>query len=293
MLIDEFLNYMKYELNRSQRTVDNYAEDLKHFEAYFRNLSEQLSWDTVDSDVVRGWMEQMMDKGNNVASVCRRLSALRTFYRFALTRHYVESDPAHGVKAPKKGKPLPHFLKEKEMDILLDRQNYGEGYAGTLAYTIIALFYETGMRLSELVGLDDEKVDFANRQIKVWGKGNKQRIIPFGDELETVLRNYLAEREAKVDRKDTALIVSEKGKRMKPNAVREIVRTRISQVSSSAKKTPHVLRHTFATAMLNHDADIESLKQLLGHARVSTTEIYTHTTFEQLKRVYNNAHPRA
>lgn len=293
MMVSEFLDYMKYELNRSEKTVESYAEDLDSFEAYFKDLPGQLSWETVDSDVIRNWMESMMDKGNKATSVNRRLSALHSFFRFALARNMVDKDPSHSIRGPKKVKPLPVFLKESQMDELLDRQKWGDGYADVLARTVIVTFYETGMRLSELVTLNDESVRFVNREIKVTGKGDKQRIIPFGDELEVTLREYRTMREETVGGKPVAFFLTEKGKRVTCEYVRKIVRDNLSRVCSLKKRSPHVLRHTFATAMLNHDAGIESLKKLLGHAKLSTTEIYTHTTFEQLKRVYINAHPRA
>ena len=291
--VDKFLDYLSSELNRSQQTVESYREDLKHFEKFAKDLSDSFSWETVDSDIVRDWMESMMDKGNSAATVSRRLSALKTFYRFALTRHYVESDPVYSIKGPKKEKPLPQFVKESEMDELLDRQAWGDDYNNVRARTIIILFYETGMRLSELVNLDDKDVNFVTSEIKITGKGNKQRIVPFGDELKNTLLELRRLRDASVEVKTPALVVSDKGTRMSPSKVQNIVRSNLSRVCSLKKKSPHVLRHSFATAMLNHHVGIENLKKLLGHASISTTEIYTHTTFEQLKRVYNEAHPRA
>ena len=291
--IDKFLEYLRSELNRSQRTVENYREDLKLFEQYAGNLSESFTWESVDSDMIRNWMEHMIDVGNKATSVNRRLSALKMFYRFALVRHYVESDPAHNLKGPKESKPLPQFLKENEMDELLDRKMWGDDYNNVRARTIIILFYETGMRLSELIGLDVDDVNFIKKEIKITGKGNKQRIVPFGDELKNALSEYLALRAQRVMVKSGALLLADKGGRMSPAQVREIVKENLARVCSLKKKSPHVLRHTFATAMLNHGAGIESLKRLLGHAKLSTTEIYTHTTFEQLKRVYIEAHPRA
>ncbi|WP_203041068.1 tyrosine-type recombinase/integrase [Segatella copri] len=291
--VDKFLDYLSSELNRSQQTVESYRDDLKHFEKFAKDLSDSFSWETVDSDMVRDWMESMMDKGNSAATVSRRLSALKTFYRFALARHYVESDPVYSIKGPKKEKPLPQFVKESEMDELLDRQAWGDDYNNVRARTIIILFYETGMRLSELVNLDDKDVNFVTLEIKITGKGNKQRIVPFGDELKNTLLEFRRLRDASVEVKTPALVVSDKGTRMSPSKVQNIVRSNLSRVCSLKKKSPHVLRHSFATAMLNHHVGIENLKKLLGHASISTTEIYTHTTFEQLKRVYNEAHPRA
>lgn len=291
--VDKFLDYLSSELNRSQQTVESYRDDLKHFEKFAKDLSDSFSWETVDSDMVRDWMESMMDKGNSAATVSRRLSALKTFYRFALARHCVESDPVYSIKGPKKEKPLPQFVKESEMDELLDRQAWGDDYNNVRARTIIILFYETGMRLSELVNLDDKDVNFVTSEIKITGKGNKQRIVPFGDELKNTLLEFRRLRDASVEVKTPALVVSDKGTRMSPSKVQDIVRSNLSRVCSLKKKSPHVLRHSFATAMLNHHVGIENLKKLLGHASISTTEIYTHTTFEQLKRVYNEAHPRA
>lgn len=291
--IDKFLDYLRCELNRSQRTVDNYRDDLEHFEKFARSLSDSFSWETVDADIVRDWMAQMVEEGNKASSVCRRLSALKTFYRYALSKNLVPSDPVYRIQGPKKEKVLPQFLKESELENLLDRQQWNTDYISVRARTIIILFYETGMRVSELVGLNDEDVNFVGKEIKVTGKGNKQRIIPFGDELNNTLREYMRVRDASLDKKSNALVLSRKGERITTQNVRQIVKENLSRVSSLKKKSPHVLRHTFATAMLNHEAGIENLKKLLGHAKLSTTEIYTHTTFEQLKRVYNEAHPRA
>ena len=293
MMINEFLNYLKFERNRSDLTIKNYGEDLRAFKEFYGNLDSRLSWKSVDSDVIRDWMESMMDKGNNATSINRRLSALRSFYRFALARKLVDKDPVHGVTGPKKGRPLPQFLKENEMDRLLDAESWTESFEDVRDRTIIMTFYETGIRLSELIGLDDSMVDFSNRQLKVTGKRNKQRVIPFGEELSAMLRDYMKCRGKEVNLQSDALFVSAKGQRMTTSQVREAVRKNLSKVCTLKKRTPHVLRHTFATAMLNNKAGIESVKKLLGHESLSTTEIYTHTTFEQLKREYYSAHPRA
>ena len=293
MMINEFLNYLKFERNRSDLTIKNYGEDLRAFKEFYGNLEGCHSWKSVDSDIIRDWMESMMDKGNNATSINRRLSALRSFYRFALARKLVDKDPVHGVTGPKKGRPLPQFLKENEMDRLLDADSWTESFEDVRDRMVIMTFYETGIRLSELIGLDDSMVDFSNRQLKVTGKRNKQRVIPFGEELLVTLRDYMKRRDKEVNRQSEALFVSAKGQRMTSSQVRETVRKNLSKVCTLKKRTPHVLRHTFATAMLNNKAGIESVKKLLGHESLSTTEIYTHTTFEQLKREYYSAHPRA
>ena len=293
MMINEFLNYLKFERNRSDLTIKNYGEDLRAFKEFYGNLEGCHSWKSVDSDIIRDWMESMMDKGNNATSINRRLSALRSFYRFALARKLVDKDPVHGVTGPKKGRPLPQFLKENEMDRLLDAESWMDSFEDVRDRMVIMTFYETGVRLSELIGLDDSMVDFSNRQLKVTGKRNKQRVIPFGEELLATLRDYMKCRNEEVNLQSEALFVIAKGQRMTSSQVREGVKRNLSKVCTLKKRTPHVLRHTFATAMLNNKAGIESVKKLLGHESLSTTEIYTHTTFEQLKREYYSAHPRA
>ena len=292
-MVDLFLDYLKLERNYSPATVKHYRDDLKEFERFFQELDSQLSWETVDSDIVRRWMEAMMDRGNVASSVNRRLSALRSFYRYALRRNLVEKDPVHGIQGPKRKRPLPQFLKETEMDRLLDENMWTDCYKDVLARTIIVTFYETGIRISELIGLNDKDVDYINCEIKVTGKRDKQRIIPFGDELSETLISYQHRRNAEMKCESEAFFRTEKGERVTDAQVRQIVKTNLSKVSTLKKRSPHVLRHTFATAMLNHEAGLESVKKLLGHESLSTTEIYTHTTFEQLKKVYKNAHPRA
>ena len=293
MMIEEFLDYLRYERNRSPLTVKNYGDDLRTFYVFFKSLDDHLSWQSVDADIVRDWMESMMDKGNNATSVNRRLSALRSFYRFALSRHLVDRDPAHNIEGPKTNKPLPQFLKESEMNRLLDDMEWGNSFNNVRARTIIIVFYETGIRLSELIGLDDVSIDMETCEIKVTGKGDKQRVVPFGSEMLSALKDYVAVRDSSVIRNCEAFFVTDKGTRMRPDTVRAEVSRCLSAVSTLKKKSPHVLRHTFATAMLNNGAGIESVRKLLGHESASTTEIYTHTTFEQLKRVYEEAHPRA
>ncbi len=293
MKIERFLDYLKLERNYSRLTVLKYESCLRLFEEYFKNLNAELEWESVDADVIRDWMESMMDSGLTAATVNGRLSAVRSFYRFALKKGLVENDPAHTITGPKKEKPLPKFIREKDMDRLLLPEMWGDTYKDICARTIILLFYETGMRVGELVMLDDEMVDLDNRQLKVTGKRNKQRIIPFGAELEQALRDFVRLRDEQVERTEKGFFVTEKGRRVTYEQVRRMVRSHLGRVTTQQKRTPHVLRHTFATTMLNHEAGLESVKQLLGHESLATTEIYTHTTFEQLKKVYEKAHPRS
>mgnify|MGYP002626448966 FL=1 len=294
MMIERFLNYLRYERNVSLLTVQNYEESLRAFESYIIHRDSSLSLNQVDTDLIRDWMESLMDKGNSASTINKKLSALRSFYRYALKRGLVVHDPAHCVTGPKKAKVLPQFLREGEMDRLLDDVMQGDGYKDVLARTILIILYEAGLRRSELTGLDDGDIDFAAHQLKVTGKRNKQRIIPFGDELAAEIRHYMAVRDDRFgSRSGGALLLSDKGQRITAAQVYQTVRKHLTLVTSMKKRSPHVLRHTFATAMLNNGAGLEGIKSLLGHESVSTTEIYTHTTFEQLKRVYKEAHPRA
>ena len=206
----------------------------------------------------------------------------------------MESDPLRKVIGPKKKKTLPVFLKEREMNRLLDDIDFGEGFEGCRDRLIIEMFYATGMRLSELIGLDDACVDFSASLIKVTGKRNKQRLIPFGEELKKTMADYVNLRNEVVPvRQDGAFFVRKTGERLYRGMVECIVKRNLSKVTTVKKRSPHVLRHTFATVMLNHDAELGAIKELLGHQSLATTEIYTHTTFEELKKVYNQAHPRA
>ena len=294
MEISEFLDYMRYERRHSEQTLQGYRLDLEAYVAYLDTLEGHVTIDTADTEDIRGWIEAMMDRGNSPTSICRRLSAVRSMYRYALARGLVSHDPAHIVRGPKKSRYLPQFVREDDMDRLLDSAEWGSDYISTRARTILILLYETGMRASELTSLDDSSVDFAQGEIRVTGKGNKQRAIPFGDELRTQLQEYIRQRDAMWQQRiDTALILNDRGSRMTYVQLRKEVMTRLSAISNLAKRSPHVLRHSFATAMLNNGADLESVQKLLGHSELSTTEIYTHTTFEQLKKVYSKAHPRA
>ena len=294
MTIERFLDYLHFERNYSVKTIKEYGDDLAAFEAVFVDYDAGRTWKTVDQDIIRAWMESMMDKGNTAASVNRRLSALRTFYKFAMSHGMITSDPAHTVTGPKKEKPLPQFLREREMDALFDETMWNfDDFADVRARTILLVFYEAGLRIAELVGLDDAMVDLDACRLKVTGKRDKQRIIPFGHELRDALTLYIKTRDAAVTRTSPALFVSNKGERIKDSYVRREVKRRLSMVCTLKKRSPHVLRHTFATSMLNHGAGLESVKKLLGHESLATTEVYTHTTFEQLKKVYKTAHPRA
>lgn len=293
MMTDSFLDYLRFERNCSEKTIVSYGIDLAKFEEYFKGVDENLDFTTVDADLVRGWVMSLMDGGYTSTSVNRKLSSLRSFYRFLLKKGVVKVDPLRKVIGPKNKKPLPAFLKESEMDRLLDDVPFKEDFTGCRDKMILEMFYATGVRLSELIGLNDADVDFSASLIKVTGKRNKQRLIPFGEELRQAMLAYLKVRDEVLPGKAEAFFVLENGKRMYAGKVYCLVKRNLSKVVSLKKRSPHVLRHTFATSMLNNEAELGAVKELLGHSSLTTTEIYTHTTFEELKKVYKQAHPRA
>jgi len=299
MWIKVFVDYLRFERNLSEKTIEAYQADLEAFKQFYKNLNSELSWKTIDSDIVRDWEVSMMDNGNSASSVNRRLSALRSFYRFLLRRKMVTADPAHNLQGPKKEKSLPYYIRESEMNKLLDGEGYfSEDFEGRRDKMILLMFYSTGIRLSELTGLNLADVDLDQMQIKVTGKRNKQRIIPYGDEMGDAIRDYLGMRAAFLVEKgrgeEMAFFVDTKSvSRISSAKVQVLVKRYLSLVTTQRKRSPHVLRHSFATSMLNHHADLQSVKELLGHESLSTTEIYTHTSFEELKEMYKQAHPRA
>ncbi len=294
MLVDSFLDYLRVERNYSLRTLQSYEDDLKQFEVYFTNLDAELTWTTIDTDIVRQWVTGLMDESYTATSVNRKLSALRSFYRFLLLRGLLKKSPVQNLKGPKKKKPLPAFVKEQDMDKILDEKPEPDDFKGVRDHLIVEAFYVTGMRLSELIGLNDKDVDMDAMVIKVTGKRNKQRLIPFGEELRKDIAAYVQLRDEVIPvRGSEAFFVRPNGDRMYHQLVDSLVRKRLSEVVTLKKCSPHVLRHTFATSLLNHSANLEVVKELLGHESLKTTEIYTHTTFEELKQIYKQAHPRA
>lgn len=293
MLKESFLSYLRFERNYSDKTIRSYGIDLEKFEEYLKGVNEELALTDVDADLVRGWVLSLMEQGYATTSVNRKLSSLRSFYNYLLRRGMLSVDPMLVVKGPKNKKPLPVFVRDEKMTHLLDNTEWKTGFEGLRNRLIVEMFYVTGIRLSELIGMADKDVDFSAQVIKVTGKRNKQRIIPFGNELKEDMMAYLDVRDKEVSGYSEAFFVRKDGKCMYPRMVYLLVRQSLSKVVTLKKRSPHVLRHTFATSMLNNGAELGAVKELLGHESLMTTEVYTHTTFEELKKVYKQAHPRA
>ena len=293
MFIDSFIGYLRNERKYSAHTLRAYAGDLRAFEAFLQGVDVSLSVETADCDLLRSWVAGLVEGGSAASSVCRKLSSLRSFYAYMRAEGAVGESPAAAVDAPKRSKALPVFIKEEDLNRLIDELSFGEGYEACRDRMIVLCFYETGMRLSELVGLNVADVDFLASQVKVLGKRNRERIIPFAQGLRREFENYIAERAKVADDGEQALFLSLRGGRVSPSQVYRIVNKRLGEVTTLKKRSPHTLRHSFATAMLNNNAELVAVKELLGHKRLATTEIYTHLTFEELKRFYDKAHPRA
>ena len=292
--IEQFETYLRAERHYSEQTLSVYVPALEGFAAFIGRGNQRIDWALVDKEDVREWIATQMDAHLAPATVNKRLSALRSFYKFLMIQQAVNADPTRTLKGPKKEKKLPSFVREKDMDRLLDGIAFADNFEGIRDRLVMLLFYSTGIRLSELVGLNVGSVDFHTSTVKVLGKRNKERIVPFGAELREALEQYLSLRANQPMAKgNDALFFGVRVPRIPKETVNHIVRRYLSQVTTLKKRSPHVLRHSFATAMLNNGAEIEVVKQLLGHESIATTEIYTHTTFEELKKAYRQAHPRA
>lgn len=288
-----FLDYLKYEKYYSDRTIESYDDDLRRFEQFcmdelggFDPLSPQL-------DVVRGWMAQMSRDGQSVLSVKRRLCCLRSFYRYLRRQQLIESNPLSLLPSPKVPKPLPVWVSEKQMDQLIDDIDYGQDFNGVRDHMLIDLLYSTGMRRSEVAGLRDVDIDFGAQQLKVKGKGNKERLIPFGPEIRELMLQYIDRRDAELGFEPLAFLTDLEGRPLTPAGVTAIAHKYLSRVPHLARRGAHVLRHSFATNMLSEGADLMAVKELLGHASLQSTEVYTHLTPKDIIDNYRQAHPRA
>lgn len=294
MLTENFLDYLKYERNYSEKTVMAYRNDLLLLFSFIQEEGGSLDPLLVTSELIREWIVSLMDKGYSSSSVNRKLSTLRSFFKFLQKKGEIEVNPMTKVVSPKKEKPLPVFLKESEMDYLLDEVDFGQGFKGVRDRLIVEMFYATGMRLSELIGLKDADVDFESGVLKVTGKRNKQRLIPFDQLLKESMLAYVDVRNAEIELLEDFFFVREKtGEGLTKDIVYNLVKRNLSKVVTLTKRSPHVLRHTFATTMLNNNAALGAVKELLGHSSLAATEVYTHATFEELKKVYKQAHPRS
>ncbi|MDO4931003.1 MAG: tyrosine-type recombinase/integrase [Bacteroidales bacterium] len=290
--IETFLKYIAVDRGLSDTTVQTYKNDLRALERFLLSQDETLDWTLVDKDRVRLWIADRMDSGVEPQTIRRALSSLRTFFRYLVMMDVITVNPMQLIPNPKTPRQLPHFLRQQEMDHLLDDVTFPDTFMGRRDRLILMTFYEAGLRISELIGLNAENISWDRNELRVLGKRNKHRIVPFGEELRNALMTYDAERQEKTGSATGPFFVNDRGVRATDSEVRRTVKRYLSLVTTQKKRTPHVLRHTFATVLLNNGADLEAVKNLLGHESVATTQVYTHTTFTELQKAYAAAHPR-
>ncbi len=293
--LEKFLNYLKFEKRFSEHTQVSYKTDLTQFAQFINDNYICTEPSKVNYRMIRNWIVSLMDSHNSSRTVNRKLSTLKSFYKFLLKEGIVIQNPLDKISSPKISKRLPVFVEEKQMNVLLDEIEFGEDFKGLRNRLIIEMFYFTGIRLAELMNIRNCDIDFQNNTIKVTGKRNKERIIPITKEFSDELRNFilLKQKTELTGQNEEYFFIGEKGQKLYPKFIYRIINYYLQLVTSLDKKSPHVIRHSFATHMLNHGADLNAIKELLGHANLSATQVYTHNTFEKLTRIYKQAHPRA
>ncbi|MEM6525381.1 MAG: tyrosine-type recombinase/integrase [Bacteroidota bacterium] len=290
---ETFLKYLRFEKRCSDHTLKSYDNDLTQFSAFLKSQFEVLTPESASHAMVRSWMVSLMDQGLDARSVNRKVACLRTFYKFLLKRDIIDQDPMQKVRALKTSKKLPQFLNEKDINRLLDNAVFEDTFIGWRDKLILELLYGTGTRLSEIIHLKDKDVDRLNHTIKVLGKRNKERVIPFSKSMSQVIEQYQKKKEKEIEKSNDFLIITENGSQCYPMLIYRTVKKYLNQFTTIEKRSPHVLRHTFATHLLNKGAELNAVKDLLGHTSLAATQVYTHNSMDKLKAVFDQAHPKA
>jgi integrase/recombinase XerC len=290
--VNAFLAYLQFEKRYSIHTITAYSNDLIQFFDFMETQYEAIPLPQITGSMVRTWLASMKETELTGKTLNRKISSLKSFFKYNIQQGALTKSPMETVISPKVSKRLPAFVAEQDMEQLLLNLSFAEGWKGLTEKLVIQLFYATGMRLSELIGCKEQQLDVSKRVIKVLGKGNKERILPISEALAKDLSNYIKEKPAAA-MGNSVLFVNEKGKSLQPRAVYTFVKFYLSQVTTLQKKSPHILRHSFATHLMNNGADLNAVKELLGHASLAATQVYTHNTIEKLKEVFAKAHPKA
>ena len=293
-MIESFLKYLEFQKRYSKHTLSSYLNDLSQFKSFLQESLTPVSPEQAEHHHVRGWLIQMVEEGKAPTSINRKIAALRSCYKYAVRNQLLHADPTSKVKMLKGDRPLPVFAKEADLVDALDRMIYKEGFQGKRDQLVMELLYGTGMRLSELIHLTELDIDPTLKQVKVLGKRNKQRIIPLPSSLMPLISEYQqAKRNEFQDNYSPLLIVNNKGGQAYPMLIYRIVNRALKSISSLEKQSPHILRHTFASHLLYKGAELNAVKELLGHASLAATQVYTHNSIERLKEVFNQSHPKA
>lgn len=291
--IQPFLDYLKFEKRYSRHTLLSYETDLIAFFDFVVTQFGETPLPQITHMLVRSWLASLKDAGLSAKSINRKISTLKSFFKFQIKAGVIKQTPMAKVVAPKNEKRLPNFVADKDVSTLFAHVAFPDTWKGATERLLLLLFYQTGMRLSEALGLTEGSVNFSTSTIKVMGKGGKERIIPLHPELKSEIRAYLRKRQTEVPDAAGTLFVTEKGKPLSPRSVYSSVKHYLSLITTIQKRSPHVLRHTFATHLMNNGADLNAVKELLGHSSLAATQVYTHNTIEKLKTIYKNAHPKA
>lgn len=293
LLIEKYIKYLRYEKNYSLHTEISYSKDLHQFSEFLLLHFPDVDIKSVDNDLIRMWIVSLMEGKMSPRSVNRKLSALKSFYKYLLRIGEMSTNPMKKIIGPKASKPIPAFVNNSDMEKILDETHGMNDFESFRDHIMIELFYVTGIRRAELLGLKDVDIDFSSKTIQVTGKRNKQRLVPISDDVLLLIGQYMNIRNEEIENQSGYFFVKKDGEKLYPMMIHRIVTENLKQISTLSKTSPHVLRHSFATGMLNNGADINAVKELLGHSSLAATEVYTHTSFEELKKIYNKAHPRA
>lgn len=291
-MIDSFLKYLSFEKRYSNHTTLAYRKDLEQFQEFLETEFEITDLSHASHPALRGWIVSLVDQGITSRSVNRKIATLKSFYKFLMQRELVTQNPASRLKPLKVEKSLPSFVRESEMTVLLDQIQYSGDFFGRRDQLILEMLYATGIRLSELIGLKEQDINVFQKTIKVLGKRNKERLIPISDFIVKTIDIYLKARNQEFG-KCEYLLVTDSGEKLYPMMVYRTVKKYLELVTTITKKSPHVLRHTFATHLLNKGAELNAVKDLLGHTSLAATQVYTHNSMEKLKSVFDQAHPKA
>ncbi len=291
---ESFINYIRYEKRYSPHTIRSYHNDLTQFMTYLSSIKKTSDETAADYKDIRSWIVYLMENNITPRSVNRKITTLKSYYKYLMRQQIITCNPMDKVLPPKSGKRLPGFVEQEKMDILLDNVDFGEDFKGVRNRLLIDVLYITGMRLSELINLTYHSIQLDDQSIKVLGKRSKERIIPFNPAYVQIFRDYIELKEKTFPNAGhDYFFVTDKGQPLYEKFVYRVVNKYLRFVTTMEKRSPHILRHTFATHMLNRGADLNAIKEILGHSNLSATQIYTHTTFEKLKAIYKQAHPRA